>query len=261
MALDLKTISPEARAAFIKDGERWSSEDTLEQANQTLNGYSSHGSKLAPFGFASDDAAELKDARDALIEAGVGREAKRTNKKIDTAAHAAAMRDGQAGRLRAHSILGGARHSLLRAGKMEAVQKIDALLERGSVAAEDAEGLARQLDTLQSLLEDTAVADAAKTRGGPQAVADLKSQAKALRDAAQVKAGPRGTPAETETLDLIDGIIVSLARSAREAADAAARELGEPAIATAFELSALYKRRTKKKPEEPPPGGEGPKGG
>ncbi|MDI1480270.1 hypothetical protein [Polyangium sp. y55x31] len=56
---------------------------------------------------------------------------------------------------------------------------------------------------------------------------------------------------ETETLDLIDGIIVSLTRTAREAADAAARELGEPALATAFELSTLHKRYAKKKAEEP----------
>ncbi|MDC0744706.1 hypothetical protein [Polyangium mundeleinium] len=44
---------------------------------------------------------------------------------------------------------------------------------------------------------------------------------------------------------------MSLARTAREAADVAARELGEPAIATAFELSGLYKRRAKKKVEAP----------
>ncbi|MDC3986523.1 hypothetical protein [Polyangium jinanense] len=51
-----------------------------------------------------------------------------------------------------------------------------------------------------------------------------------------------------------------LTRTARESAEAAARELGEPAIATAFELSALYKRRAKKKTEEPQ-GGGGPQGG
>jgi hypothetical protein len=67
-----------------------------------------------------------------------------------------------------------------------------------------------------------------------------------LRDAAKVKAEPRGTPVETETLDLIDGFIVSLSRAAREAAEAAARDLAEPAIVTAFELTALYKRRAKK---------------
>jgi hypothetical protein len=79
-------LAPEARAAFIKDGKRFGSEDTLEQANQTFNAYLTHGSKLVAFGFAPEEAAELKDTREALIEAGVGREAKRTSKKIDTVA-------------------------------------------------------------------------------------------------------------------------------------------------------------------------------
>ncbi|MDC3961424.1 hypothetical protein [Polyangium jinanense] len=251
MALDLTTLSPDVRAAFIKDGERFGSEDTLDQANQTLNAYLTHGSKLAPFGFVAEDAAELKDARDALIEAGIGRVSKRTSKKVDTAAHAAAIRDGQAIRLRARSVLAGAKRALLLAGKVDAVQKIDVLLGLDSVASDDAEGLAKQLDALRTALKEPVVAEAAKTRGGPQAALDLESRAQALRDAAKSKAEPRGTPVETETLDLIDGIIVSLTRTAREAADAAARELGEPAIATAFELSALYKRHAKKKAEEP----------
>ncbi|MDI3290893.1 hypothetical protein [Polyangium sp. 15x6] len=100
-----------------------------------------------------------------------------------------------------------------------------------------------------------ASAKAAQKRGGAQAALDLEAKATALRVAAKAKAEPKGTPVETETLDLIDGIIVSLARTAREAAEAAARELGEPAIATAFELSALYKRRGRKKADEPNGGG------
>ncbi|TKD03986.1 hypothetical protein [Polyangium fumosum] len=122
-------------------------------------------------------------------------------------------------RLRARSVLAGAKRVLLLSGNIEAVHRIEVLLERESAAAEDAEGLEK--------------------RGGPQAALDLDAKATALRDAAKAKAEPRGTPVETETLDLLDGIIVSLARTAREAAEAAARELGEPAVATAFELSAL----------------------
>ena len=95
-------------------------------------------------------------------------------------------------------------------------------------------------------MKDPIVASAAKDRGGPKAVTDLEAGAKALRDAAKVKAEPLGTPVETETLDLIDGMIASLARTAKDAADAAARELSEPSIATAFEPSALYRRRAKK---------------
>jgi hypothetical protein len=66
------------------------------------------------------------------------------------------------------------------------------------------------------------------------------------------KAEPRGTLAETEKLDLIDGIIVSLVRMAQKAGDAAAKELGEPSIATAFELSVLYKRKAKTKSDAAP---------
>ncbi len=63
MGFALTTISPEARAAFIKDGERFGSEDTLGQANQTLNAYAIHGAKLIDYGFGSVDAIVLQDAR------------------------------------------------------------------------------------------------------------------------------------------------------------------------------------------------------
>lgn len=255
MGLNLQDISPEARAAYIKVGERFGSEDTLDQANQTLNAYTLHGVKLNDYGFTADDAQELENARDALSLAGVGREAKRTNKKVDTAALSTAMHDGQNTRLHGRSVLNAAKRGLLALGNIVAVQKIETLLDRESAVAEDAEGLAKQLDALQSALKDSAIADAAKNRGGPKVVLALETHAQALRASAKAKAEPRGTPVETETLDLIDGIIVNLARSAREAAEAASRDLAEPAMATAFELSALYKRRAKKKGDEPAPGG------
>jgi len=40
--------------------------------------------------------------------------------------------------------------------------------------------------------------------------------------------------------ELLDGIILELVRSAREAAEAASKELGEPALLSAFSLSELY---------------------
>lgn len=246
MTLDLTTIAPAARAVLIADGMRFGSDDTLEQANQTLNAYALHGAKLVDYGFGAADAQDLQDVRDALIAAGVGRETKRTSKKVDTAALHAAMREAQGVRLRARSVLNGAQRILLLAGKTDEAQKITVLLERESVAAADAEGLAKQMDVLREALLDPTITNAAKDRGGAKAIADLQSNANELRDAAKVKAEPRGTPVETETLDLIDGLIVSLSRAAREAAEAAARDLSEPAIVTAFELTALYKRRAKK---------------
>lgn len=250
MTLNLTTIAPEARAILIADGGRFGSDDTLEQANQTLNAYAMHGSKLGQYGFGVDDAQELQDARDALIAAGVGRESKRTSKKVDTAALQAAMREAQGVRLRARSVLNGTHRVLTMGGQTDAAQKITVLLERESVAALDAEGLAKQLDALREVLQDGAISNAAKNRGGVKAIGDLQSSAQELRNAAKAKAEPRGTPVETETLDLIDGLIVSLSRAAREAAEAAARDLSEPAIVTAFELTALYKRRAKKKGDD-----------
>ena len=253
MDLDLSAIPSDVRAAFIKDGARFGSEDTLAQANQTLNAFALHGAKLNDYGFGAADAEELQDARDALITAGVGREAKRTHKKLDTVAYAAAIRDAQGSRLRARAVLKGAKRNLTLAGKTEAAQKIEVVLHRDSDAADDAEGLAQQLDALQALLKDSVIYGVAKNRGGSKVLPELEAHAEALREAAKTKAAPLGTPVETEKLDLLDGIIVSLARLAREAADAAARDLGEPALETAFELSAIYKKRAKKTEPAPEP--------
>jgi hypothetical protein len=49
-----------------------------------------------------------------------------------------------------------------------------------------------------------------------------------LREASQTTAAPRGTPQETEQLGLLNGIILSLVRSA------------EPALVAEFELTELY---------------------
>lgn len=245
MTLDLSQIPAHARALLIKDGENFSSNDTLEQANKTLNAFDLHGNKLAPYGFVADDAAELKDARDALIGAGVSRDSKRHSKRIDTAAYQSAVQDGMQVRTRAIAIAASTKRVLLRADKKDAVHKIDTLLKHESEAAGQADLLAKQLDGLQALFSDADIADAAKSRGAPQLVLDLQGIAANLRAVCESKAEPRGTPLETATLDLIDGIIVSLVRAARKASKAASKGLGDPSIATAFELSSLYRPRPK----------------
>lgn len=254
MPLDITQIPAKARAALLRDGERFSSGDTLEQANRTLNAYNLHGPKLTAFGFAPEDATELTEARDALIAAGADRDTKRNNKRINTLALASAIQQGLQVRVRAHSIAAGARRALLRADNIAATQKIDATLQAQAQAPDQAEELAQHLDALRVLFADPDFSNASASRGGPQTAADLKAAAEALRHVMENKAEPKGTPAETETLDIIDGIIVSLARAAQKAAKAAARELGEPAIAEAFELTALYNRSPKAKaPGQTPP--------
>lgn len=262
MPLDLSKIPPAARKALIQNGKKFGSGDTLAQANKTLKGLETHGAKLEEHGFGPDDVEELKSARDGLVAAGVSREDKRVNKKSTNQAHADAMRTAQQVRLRSRSVLKAARRVIAQTGTEaaeETLRTIDAVLGKGTVAGDDAEKLATQLDQLRAALEDSAIKPAVEGRGGPKAVADLKTQSATLRKASETTAAPRGTPQETEQLDLLDGIILSLVRGAREAADAASKALGEPALLTEFELSELYGAgKTKVQAEAPAPGDAAP---
>ena len=158
-----------------------------------------------------------------------------------------------AARLRAHAVLKAVLELLEESGlgsKREAVQS--ALLQTSFSGDED-EPLARQLDLLRGTLLDSELAKVARDRGGAETAKALGAAADELRKrSAEVVS--RGTPAETERLDLIDGIVVQLCRSARRAARVCAKALGQPALATPFELSALDSRPDKPKlPAEPAP--------
>jgi hypothetical protein len=66
-----------------------------------------------------------------------------------------------------------------------------------------------------------------------------------------MRTGARGTRVETEQLDLLDGIIVTLVRNARKAARAAAKRLGKPSLVADFELTKLYEPRAEEAPAAP----------
>jgi hypothetical protein len=246
MPLDLSVLAPDARASYIRLGRQWSSTDTLAQANQTLIAFAKHGADIAKHGFVAKDGQRLQDARDALVQAGVDRSDARGDKKVTGATYVESVATGKAVRDSARAILQGTRATLLDTGGTGAqagVKTIDAALQQTRAADDDAEKLATQLDLLRGALSDANVTTEASGRGGTEAVADLKAAADALRAASAAHAGTPGTAAETEQLDVLDGIIVTLARNARKAGRAAAKRLGKPAIAADFELTKLYSPR------------------
>ncbi len=246
MSLDLSTLSPSARSSYITLGKVFGSTDTLNQANQTLQGLAAHGPDLVLHGFSQADATRLQEARDALSAASVGRAGVRGDKKVTSATFVAAMTAGKAMRATGRAVLQGTRrvlHEQSDAPAAEGVKLIDATLAQTRSAEYSAEKLAGQLDTLRAVFTDAAVAAAAADRGGPQTVTDLEAKANALRTAASARAGAGGTPVATEEMDLLDGLIVTLARDARRAAREAARRLGKPALAADFELTHLYAAR------------------
>ena len=146
----------------------------------------------------------------------------------------------------ARSILDNTRRALNDSAEPAAaagVNVIKVALQQTRSAGADGEKLATQLDTLRAALADPSVSPEALGRGGPEAAIELQSAADALWAVAKERAGAQGTPAETELLDLLDGIIIGLTRGARKAARAAAKRLGTPALTADFDRTKLYASR------------------
>lgn len=243
MPLDLESYPPEERKRLIELGRHFGSADTVAQAEQTLNALKKYENELRAEGFVAEDAEELREARERLLETGVLREDKEGEKKTTRKAYLDALKEGKALKLRARTILTNVQRRLAKQASEEArgaYREIETVLGQTRSAGADANALAGQLDLLREVLESNIVAAAAAARGGAEVTALLSSLAPRLRDLSQAKAGPRGTPQETELIDLLDGIIIELVRDARRAARAASGTLGQPAIAKEFELNKLY---------------------
>ncbi|MDI1444181.1 hypothetical protein [Polyangium sp. 6x1] len=246
MTIDLDKIPKARRLKLIALGEQFGSQDTLDQANQTLAAYEKHGAQVKTSGFGSKHASGLADARDGLLSAGVGREAAKGKKKVTGEAYVKAYSQATTARLSARAVLAGVKEDLEASEEpaiAEALATVTAALRQTRSAAKKAEPLAQQLALLVDTLKHLEVAAVAAEQGGPEALSDLQASIPTLRKADQEDVGVRGTPVETETLDLLDGIIVELVRRARRAALAASKRLGNPAMAEAFKLDKLYRSK------------------
>ncbi len=251
MPFDASLMVAAERRRLVAVGLQFGSDDTLGQGRLTLNAFTRHG-VIADFGFDEADAAELSDACDALVAAGVGREEARTDRKVTNVAALDAMFAGKSQRMAARAALTGARRRLVRVAGSEAlIRSIDATLERTRSAGLDPDELATQLDQLRATFGLPGVS--AVVRNAEALTGGLATRADALRIAVGQAARPRGTPEETELVNLLDGVVVELVRAARLAARAAARELGQPAIARAFELSVLYRSTGRRTAPDPSP--------
>jgi hypothetical protein len=258
-ALDLTQISPKARERYIRLGRRYGSDDTFKQATKTLQAIEVHAGELVDHGFGADDGLRLAGARDALSAAGMGRETKATEKKTTRKDYVSALKQAKTARRIARTILGNTLVSLDDGGHQGAVHKVEATLSQtGSlpVSGHD-EALVAQLDLLAVILADSIVANAAKSRGGVNALAKLPEAANALRAAAEERE-TTGTRLSTEEMDLLDGVIVTLCRAARNAAKQVANELARPALLADFALSHITNHRESETTPETTPTTPGP---
>lgn len=235
--LDLSKISSKARERYIRIGRRYGSDDTLKQANMTLDALATHAALLSDCGFGADDVAMLAEARDALSAASSGRESKATETKVTRREYVAAVSRAKSARRKARTILQNTLVLLENDGKDESAHHVESTLGQTSAlpAAGHDEALAAQLDGLAAALTEPAVADASSNRGGAKALAEVQDAASAVRAAAEDR-DHGGTRLSTEEMDLLDGLIVTSCRAARNAAKQAARDLGTPALLALFAL-------------------------
>ena len=242
MSLDLDIIPAEMRARLIAVGRQFGSADTLAQAEATIEACAAYGGLLEGHGFVEVDLERLREARDKLRETGAAEEPPASARKLTSIEYVRAMRDGKTLRQQARAIL----HIIMQRLSFsedpvqhEAARSVSSSLDQTQSSRGDPIRLASQLDQLRATLTMARVERMASTRGGPALVQRLAQAAERLRG---TRADRRGSE-QGDRIDLIDGVIVELVRDARRASRSAARALGRPEIAGAFELHKLYGAR------------------
>lgn len=246
MAIDLNAFPSNVKLALIAVGEEFSSDDTFAQATQTHQGLEKYADILRLYGLPLSDGQRLEEARQLLSEAGYGRNQAKSQKKTLGIGLDEANRAGRTARIRGRSILTSTRSVLSEQGKAEAATQLQTTLDATAASDMAGEDLAKQLDQLADAIDPQKTpeaANAAADRGGPETLDPLRSTATALREAVKRKPTVRGTPEETQRLDQIDGIIIDICRRGRDAAEAASKDRGDPAILKAFKLDKLYASR------------------
>jgi hypothetical protein len=237
----LDTIPAEMRGRLIAIGRQFASVDTLAQAEITLQACAEHSGVLQAHGFIEADMDRLRDARDQLRAVGAD-EPPASARKLTSIEYVGALRDGKTLRQQARAIL----HIIMQrlsfsddVVQHEAARSVSASLDQTQSSRGDPVRLAAQLDQLRATLTMARVEKMAVPRGGPALVPELRRAANRLR----ATTADRGGSERVDRIDLVDGVIVELVRDARRAARSAARALGRPEIAGAFELVGLYGAR------------------
>ncbi len=247
MTIDLDAFPADIKLALIDVGESFGSDETFAQATQTLQGLAKYADTVRLYGLPLSDGKLLEEARDLLSEAGYGRNEAKGKKKSLGIGLEDANRAGRTARIRGRSVLTSTKSELSRQAKTEAATRAQTTLDATTDSALEGEALARQLDQLADAIDPQKAPEAsaaAADRGGPETLSPLREASTALREAVKKKPTVRGTPAEAQRLDQIDGIIVDICRRGRDAAEAASKDLGDPAILKAFKLDKLYPWRS-----------------
>lgn len=256
MTLNVHALPDSLKKDLLELGRRYSSEETLAQADQTLSAFNRYKKQLLSFGAQQSDADLLEEARAQLTTALSTRAQAKAAKSKTVVGIKEAIQDAKAIHVKTTVVLKLIVDDLQMKGDntlYDSMTQIKTALSQMQLAGVTPTQLLEQLGHLKKMLESSTLADALKTRNGTTLAKDVESAMNMLRSRSADHQGSLGTTAETELLDLLDGIIVTRARLFRDVAEAAARVLGEEAILDAFALSYLSSKPTKKNASTKPP--------
>ena len=251
MPVNIEAMAPEAVAEYLELGQRYATANVLAQADKVIAGLDLYAAVLAESGFGAEDHADVIEARDDLRAqetgtAEIASERKAINQTAEDVIASAKQR-----RQTAITILKAVQRVLRQRGAKAALATVKSALSEARILTDDSQ-LPRHLTVLLGALVDPAVTAVVATRGGITTAADLSVFRDSVRVALEQRAAHPPTTAAAQRRDILDGILVTLARNARAAARMAARSLGQPAIAAAFELVHLESPRTRRAAPEAP---------
>ena len=243
MAIDIDSMAPDAREHYLGIGRRYVTAHVLEQGEKTLRGVAKHRPALAEEGFGPDDEQDLADAIEALRAQDTDRAQASSLRKILAQACTDEVRNAKQWRKRARAILNAGLRILRQAGDAASIRLVETVLKETKILGGE-ENLAKQMEMLQAVLSNPAVINVVITRGGARALSSYQDVRSALITAQGDRAAQPAVTGAAERRDILDGIVVTLARSARTAARLAARTLGQPSIAADLALTHLKRSRT-----------------
>ena len=242
MTLDIDSMAAAARAHYLAIGERYATPSVLAQADKSIRGLDLHAAALVPDGFGLGDGQRLIEGRALLYAKATGKSLAVGTRKVTTSLRGSARRRSRQERRSGRIVLGTARVLLLEQGDEDTALMLKVALDQTKTLPEDAR-LPVQLETLHAMLVHPAVVPLVESRGGVEIAARIQATLEKLSGASGAHAAQTPVTAAAEQQNILDGIVVSLARSANAAAQVAAKRLGMPSIAAAFSLTHLEPAR------------------
>ena len=250
MALDLESFSPEAREEFLALGERHSTGNVLAQADKTIAACHKHADALVAYGFGAEDMQVLIDGRDESWTHRTDHVQTDGSRKTVTATFSDARSTGRQERRGGRTVVGRGAKELSKKGNHEAARAGRAILKVTRATPKD-DQLPVHLEALLGALREPAMTAVLANRGGPQTVGRIESALVVLQSAMRGQSAQSPVTESSERRDILDGLLVSLARDAYAAARLVARARKQPSIAAEFALTHLKRSRKAAAPEAP----------